>query len=98
MYANAAPLPDLSGGQNGRIEFQSINTPNIWQYARKNTSNNRQQTIAGDLLMPKNVGGKVSALVIVHGSAGVEPWAYDLWATRLNPAGVAVFVVDSYKP
>jgi dienelactone hydrolase len=96
--AVAAPLADLSGGQTGRIEFQSINTPDMWQYARRNTSNTTQQTIWGDLLMPKTVSGKVPALVIMHGSAGVEPWAYDLWAARLNPAGAAVFVVDSYKP
>ena len=96
--AVAAPLADLSGGQTGRIEFQSINTPDMWQYARKNTSTTTQQTVWGDLLMPKTVTGKVPALVIMHGSAGVEPWAYDLWAARLNPAGAAVFVVDSYKP
>ena len=48
--------------------------------------------------MPKSVVGKVPVLVIMHGSAGVEPWAYDLWAARLNPAGAAVFVVDSFKP
>ena len=94
----ASPLADLSAGQTGRIEFQSINVPDMWQYARSNTANTTQQTITGDLLMPKNVSGKVPVLVIMHGSAGVEPWAYDLWAARLNPAGAAVFVVDSYKP
>ena len=96
--ANAAPVADLSGGQTGRIEFQSISGPNYWQYVRGNTANTTQQTVTGDLLMPKNINGKVPALVIMHGSAGVEPWAYDLWAARLNPAGVAVFVVDSFKP
>ena len=96
--AVAAPLADLTGGQTGRIEFQSISGPNYWQYARGNTDTTIQQTITGDLLMPKNVGGKAPVLVIMHGSAGVEPWAYDLWAARLNPAGAAVFVVDSFKP
>lgn len=96
--AMAAPVENLAGGQTGRIEFQSINTPDMWQYARKNTSNTTQQTVWGDLLMPKAVNSKVTALVIMHGSAGVEPWAYDLWAARLNPAGAAVFVVDSFKP
>ena len=98
IAVNAAPLTDLAAGQTGRIEFQSINAPDVWQYVRKNITNTTQQTITGDLLMPKNASGKVPALVIMHGSAGVEPWAYDLWAARLNPAGAAVFVVDSYKP
>ena len=34
----------------------------------------------------------------MSGSAGVESWAYDLWAARMNVAGVAAFVVDSYAP
>jgi dienelactone hydrolase len=96
---NAVAAPnDLSDGASGRVEFQSINVPDMWQFARKNTSHTTPQTVWGDLLMPKNVNGKVPALVIMHGSAGVEPWAYDLWAARFNQAGVAVFVVDSYKP
>lgn len=94
-YAQSESLAD---GRSGRIEFQSINVPDMWQFARKNTSNTRAQTVWGDLLMPKTINGKVPALVIMHGSAGVEPWATDLWAAKLNPAGAAVFVVDSYKP
>lgn len=93
-----AQSESLSDGRSGRIEFQSINVPDMWQFARKNTSNTRAQTVWGDLLMPKTINGKVPALVIMHGSAGVEPWATDLWAAKLNPAGAAVFVVDSYKP
>jgi dienelactone hydrolase len=93
-----AQSENLSDGRSGRIEFQSVNVPSMWEFARKNTTNTKQQTVWGDLLMPKKVEGKVPALVIMHGSAGVEPWAYDLWAAKLNPAGVAVFVVDSYKP
>jgi dienelactone hydrolase len=90
---------NLSDGRTGKIEFESINTPDIWQYARRNLQNTRPQTITGELLMPKSiVAGRVPALVLMHGSSGVEPWAYDLWAARMNPAGVAVFVVDSYKP
>ena len=76
-----AQSESLSDGRSGRIEFQSINVPDMWQFARKNT-----------------ISGKAPALVIMHGSAGVEPWATDLWAAKLNPAGAAVFVVDSYKP
>lgn len=93
-----AQSESLSDGRSGRIEFQSINAPDMWQFARKNTSNTRAQTVWGDLLLPKTISGKAPALVIMHGSAGVEPWATDLWAAKLNPAGAAVFVVDSYKP
>ena len=96
--AHAAPLDSLAGGQTGRIEFTSVSPTNMWPYARRNTTDTKPAVVHGDLLLPKNASAKVPALVVMHGSAGVEPWAYDLWAARMNAAGVAVFVVDSYKP
>jgi dienelactone hydrolase len=98
VHSNAAALSNLSEGQKGRIEFESITPVNLWTYARRNMTDTKQVVVFGDLLMPKTINGKVPALVIMHGSAGVEPWAYDLWAARLNTAGAAVFVVDSFKP
>lgn len=98
MYANAAPLSDLAAGQTGRIEFNSITPQSIWSYARRNTTDTKQVVVWGDLLMPKNANGKVPAVVYSHGSTGVTAHALDVWAKELNAAGVAVFIVDSYKP
>ena len=98
MYANAAPLSDLSAGQTGRIEFNSITPQSIWSYARRNTTDTKQVVVWGDLLMPKNVSGKMPALVLSHGSSGVSPYAYEVWARQMNAAGIAVFVIDSFKP
>lgn len=96
--ATAAPVSDLSGGQTGRIEFNSITVPDLWQYARRNTQNTRSVAVFGDLLMPKNASGKVPAVVYSHGSTGATAAAFDVWAKELNNAGIALFVVDSYKP
>lgn len=60
-YAQSESLFD---GRSGRIEFQSINVPDMWQFARKNTSNTRAQTVWGDLLLPKTISGKAPALAI----------------------------------
>lgn len=98
MYANAAPLSDLSAGQTGRIEFNSITPQSIWSYVRRNMTDTKQVVVYGDLLMPKNTTGKVPALVLSHGSSGVSPYAYEVWARQMNAAGVAVFVIDSFKP
>lgn len=98
VIAVAAPLADLKEGQTGRIEFQSINSPNRWQYARLNLQNTTTQMVWGDLLMPKNISGKVPALVLSHGSSGISPAAYDVWARDMNAAGVAIFIIDSFKP
>jgi dienelactone hydrolase len=97
--ANAVTLTDLSGGQTGRIEFKSITSPNRWEYARLNLQNTKQATIFADLLMPKNMGAnKVPAVVLSHGSGGVESNMQDVWVKELNAAGYAVFIPDSYKP
>ena len=96
--AVAAPLVDLSSGQTGRIEYESVDPPNRWEYARLNLQNTKQAVVWGDLLMPKNISGKVPALVLSHGSGGISPAAYDVWAREMNAAGVAIFIIDSFKP
>lgn len=96
--AMATPVENLAGGQTGRIEYQSMNPPNRWEYARLNMQNTQQAVVWGDLLMPKNISGKVPALVLSHGSSGISPAAYDVWARDMNAAGVAIFIIDSFKP
>jgi len=94
----AAPLEDLRGGQTGRIEFNSITPPDRWQFVRKNLDNTKTILVFGDLLMPRNSSGKVPAVLISHDSGGVTGKLFDVWAKELNNAGVAVFIIDSFKP
>ena len=95
--AIAAPLVDLSDGQVGRIEFSSSNPPNRWAMIRGNLG--ESQTVSGDLLLPKTTDTeRVPAVVFSHGSEGVSSVYFDVWARALNGAGIAVFVVDSFKP
>ena len=98
LHANAAPLSDLSAGQTGRIEFQSMTPPDRWQFVRRNIDNTKAAAVYGDLLMPRRLNGKVPAVVISHDSGGVNAKLFDVWAKALNEAGIAVFIVDSFKP
>lgn len=98
IYVNAAPVADLSAGQTGRIEFESITPAGIWQYVRRNMDGTKRVVVYGDLQMPKNISGKVPAMILSHGSGGVSPFAYEVWARQLNAAGVAVFIIDTFKP
>lgn len=97
---HAEPLADLSGGQVGRIEFNSITPPNRFEYARKWMENTKTVTIYADLIFPPNIpaGTKVPAVVLTHGAGGVESNMYDVWAKQLNAAGYAVMITDSFKP
>jgi dienelactone hydrolase len=55
-------------------------------------------TVAGTLVLPPAVNGKMPAMVIAHGSGGILPGRENAWATRLNALGVATLVVDSFIP
>ncbi len=97
--ARATPVENLRGGLTGRIEYQSITPPNRWEYLRAVKQNTKDVTVYGDLLMPKMMTGtKVPAVVLSHGSGGVNPALFDVWAKELNAAGYAVFIIDSFKP
>jgi dienelactone hydrolase len=95
----AAPLPDLSGGQIDRIEYQSISPGSRWDYIRGVMANTKDAVVYADFLMPKNVAAdaKVPAVVLSHGSGGVESNMFDVWAKELNAAGYAVFIPYTYK-
>lgn len=67
--AAAEPIANLTGGQTGHIEFMASNPEHRWALIRGRLG--PQQVIAGDLLMPKNVTGKVPVMVMSHGSDGM---------------------------
>lgn len=100
INGQAASLTDLSGGQTGRIEFNSTSPQHPWAMVYRNANRTKPQVVFGDLLMPKSIPAntKVPAVVASHGSDGVASHYYDLWARELTNAGIAVFIVDSYKP
>jgi dienelactone hydrolase len=90
------PVPDLSQGQEGRIFFSSENLGTF----RKILAGEGQSTpvtISGTLKIPKQVSGKVSAVIILHGVGGVYEHYFQV-AGMLNDMGIAAFVVDSFEP
>ena len=97
MLVTAAPLKDLSDGQTGRFEYESITPPNRHLYARQLLAGTTAATIPAELLMPKGVAkeAKVPAVVLSHGSGGVESNLYNVWVKELNAAGYAVLIADS---
>lgn len=54
-------------------------------------------TLAGELNLPLSADGKVPAVVLLHGSAGVLPYVTE-WRDELAAIGVASFIVDSFSP
>jgi len=52
-------------------------------------------TVAGELRIPSGVEGRIPAVVIVHGAAGITI-NIDPWARELNEIGIAVFILDCF--
>jgi dienelactone hydrolase len=58
-------------------------------------------TVSGELTLPKNASGPVPAMVLLHGSGGLQgPSGANIkkWAGTLNGWGVATLLVDSFGP
>lgn len=87
---------DLSSQPTGKIAFNSVTPKSKWElvhrkYDRKPTA------IWGTLYMPEKRQGRIPAMVISHGSAGVQQKDVNRWARAFNDMGIAAFVVDSFS-
>ncbi|MEV4777667.1 dienelactone hydrolase family protein [Burkholderia sp. LMU1-1-1.1] len=85
-----------------RVEFDSFTPATMYDLARERRQNWAPQRVWGDLTLPHAPPavpnpGPVPAMVIMHGSAGIEANTR-MWVSALNSIGVATFVVSSYEP
>ena len=94
--ADEAPVAGLADGRTGKIYFESLTPPGYFALLRRAPM--PKTTIFGTLSLPAGVAGRVPAMVIAHGSAGVTRAREFWWAEQLNAAGVAAFIVDSFAP
>jgi dienelactone hydrolase len=105
LFVMAAALPalaqeiysDLSSRPTGRIYFNSVTPKSKWELVHRKYDK-KPTTIWGTLYLPENVQGRIAAMVISHGSAGVQPKDIDRWVRTFNRMGMAAFVVDSFGP
>src|SRR5437867_8404792 len=92
FHASGKPLTTMAHGPKVNVEFETLtlSASDFWDGVKTG----RPVTISGELLLAEGEG-RVPAVVLSHGSGGVDR-AGDLWARELRSQGVAVFVVDSF--
>ncbi|GJD48223.1 hypothetical protein OPKNFCMD_0939 [Methylobacterium crusticola] len=56
----------------------------------------REVDLAAELRLPQGAGARVPAVILVHGSGGINA-AADVWARALNGIGVAALILDSFS-
>jgi len=90
-----APAATLDDGRVGKIHFESRTPAGYFALARRDPG--PKAVVFGTLRLPKDASGRAPAMVIAHGSAGVDTREGE-WADRLAALGMATFVVDSFTP
>src|SRR5216684_2660753 len=90
-----APVATLADGRVGQIHFESRTPAGYFALARREAA--PSAVVVGTLRLPKDAAGRGPAMVIAHGSGGVDV-REAAWADRLGALGLATFVVDSFTP
>ena len=94
-----APSQALSSGQQGRIYYPSKTYYDL-DILLADPGAGEAATGVGDLYLPEsaNPDQPVPAMIVVHGSGGLQPGREDGYAQLLNQHGIAAFVIDYYAP
>lgn len=73
------------------IQTVTLNSSEFLMDEKKDSSD----TITGELRIPSGIKGRIPAVVLVHGAAGIS-MQMDPWAREINDIGIAVFIIDCY--
>ncbi|WP_322029526.1 dienelactone hydrolase family protein [Paraburkholderia sp. J76] len=92
--ANSSITSSLDDSKSGIITFASITPRSAGDYL-SHYATGKKAFITGDLSMPENGPRVVPAVIILHGSSGVNR-GERVWAQRMNALGYASLVVDSF--
>jgi dienelactone hydrolase len=80
-----------------RIEVHALPTQTLSGDAfLKGTDKGQPHLLGAELRIPQGQKAKFPAVVLIHGSGGVNG-SMDLWVHALNQAGVATLVVDTFS-
>jgi dienelactone hydrolase len=85
-------LKDLAA----RMELRAIETLTVTDHQfLTGDKNGKPVSIAAALRLPQGLSGRLPAVVLLHGSGGVNG-GHELWARQFNEMGVASLIVDSF--
>jgi dienelactone hydrolase len=81
----------------GKMAFNSVTPKSRFELANA-SYDPRPVPIWGTLGLPAGGHAPYPAMVLAHGSGGIEPKDWERWVPLLHQMGVATFVVDSFTP
>ena len=98
MAGTASAQEDSSTFQSvEKLYFDSV-TPNSRFQLSRQTSSLKRVRVWGFLSFPEEVKAAVPAMIIAHGSAGMQQKDTERWVPFFHKMGIATFVLDSFGP
>lgn len=92
-----SPATDLyTAPERGRIYFESRDTS--WISAAERMRPGEAVTVEGRLSVPPGAERPMPAVVLIHGSSGLQWQHKQQYVELLNEAGIATLVIDSFEP
>ena len=96
LSASANGFDTASAQGMGRIELHSIPTITVsTKQFLTGDQYGKPVTLTAELRLPRSTDQQFPAVVLMHGSGGLNP-SHDRWAHDLNRFGVAALIVDSF--
>lgn len=90
-------VTDFSAGPpSGKYSYRSW-TPKTLAELSQGNQTGVSTSVVGHLFLPPG-GGKVPAVILVHGSGGIYDALLDYWPKKFNEAGIAVYTLDMFGP
>lgn len=94
MLFSAAAV--VANAQVARMEIHSFQSTTLTdQEFLSGQKEGKPVTLSGELRLPRSGSDRLPAVILLHGSAGINGGVTD-WAQDLNVMGIATFVVDSF--
>lgn len=90
-------LDDLASQPTGAIRFNSVTPKSRYELAHR-TYDPQATIIEGTLSFPDEAKGPYAAMVIAHGSAGIQQKDRERWVPFFARMGIATLLVDSFGP
>src|SRR5947209_1944568 len=80
-----------------RTELRAVETLTLTdQQFLTGDKNGKAVSIAGELRIPQGASGRLPAVILLHGSGGLNG-GNELWAKHFNEMGIASLLLDSFS-
>src|SRR3989441_2349260 len=98
LAAGIALIPQFASAQNFvRMEVRSIDSVTLTgEQFLTGEVHGKPVALAGELRIPRRRSGRLPAVILVHGSGGVNA-SHERWAQELNSIGVATLILDTFS-